>query len=113
MIEPGECSPPFGCTVPELVEGQGQLRALTIDVRSILLLIAIMMLRSVWSLLCHQPVIVVGADGELIAERGTNVDLLCGAEVGNIFDIEVGKFRQLAVRFFGPDPVARWGCLSV
>jgi hypothetical protein len=40
-IERVECRPAFGCTVPELVEGQGKLRALTIDVRSIVLLFAI------------------------------------------------------------------------
>src|SRR5262245_52380260 len=38
-IELTKCRP-FGCTVPELVEGQGRLQAISIDVRSIVLLVA-------------------------------------------------------------------------
>jgi len=41
-IEVVECRPPFDCAVPERAEGQGRLRGLTIDVRSILLHFAIM-----------------------------------------------------------------------
>jgi hypothetical protein len=39
-IEPVECRPPFACTVPALVGGQGRLGALTIAAGSRLLLIA-------------------------------------------------------------------------